>query len=290
MKQKLPDNVRRSRARLPEYRRFQEVCDSGLSALRPLNDTAKKDDQWGWNYGQAWPPSYWAFGRMRALFTLMEASLLRPKRVLEVAAGDAALCASLAKLGCEVFANDLRRENLQAAVQHFTNHENIQILPGNLFDLNPAETGLFDLVIACEIVEHVAHTEDFLSQLKKFLSPGGHIFLTTPNGSYFLNNLPTYSQVEDFAALESQQFQPDADGHLFLITPGEMCQLARKVDLKVERMDIWATPVLTGHAGFRLLSSRVASRLHYGLERLCQSLPFSARERLCTELFVLLSN
>jgi 2-polyprenyl-6-hydroxyphenyl methylase/3-demethylubiquinone-9 3-methyltransferase len=290
MKLRLPNHLRRSHARLPEYKRFEQVCDFGLSTLRPLNSAAREDDHWGWNFGQASAPSYWAFGRMRALFTLMEASLLRPKRVLEVAAGDAALSASLASLGCEVFANDLRRENLESAVRNFTNQESIQILPGDLFELNPSETGLFDLVLACEIVEHVAHTVPFLAQLKRFLNPGGHILLTTPNGSYFLNTLPTYSQVEDFTLLESQQFKPDADGHLFLITPAEMCQLAREVDMTIERMDLWATPILTGHAGFRFLSARAALRVHYNLERICQHLPFSARERICTELFVVLSN
>ena len=47
---------------------------------------------------------------------------------------------------------------------------------------------------------------------------------------------------------------PDADGHLFLLTPGELCQLAESAGLTVERLNVWGTPMLTGHAAFRYLA------------------------------------
>ncbi len=149
---------------------------------------------------------------------------------MEIAAGDAALCACLERFGSDVVANDLRREHLQSSLGNFGNRERIGILPGNAFDLDPAATGEFDLVIACEIIEHVAHATDLLKQLRRFLCPGGRILLTTPNGAYFRNKLPTHSQIKDFKELESKQLKPDADGHLFLITPGETRQLAPRGD------------------------------------------------------------
>jgi 2-polyprenyl-3-methyl-5-hydroxy-6-metoxy-1,4-benzoquinol methylase len=96
---------------------------------------------------------------MRALFALSEAQSVPPSGVFEVAAGDGALCACLAKEGCEVFANDLRAGNIRDSVQHFTNPEAINILPGNLFELDPTSVGLFDLVIACALVEHVLNRQ-----------------------------------------------------------------------------------------------------------------------------------
>jgi SAM-dependent methyltransferase len=258
--------------------------------VRPLSESAHGDDAGGFNYGQSWPPSYPAFGRLRALLALSEARRLKPKRVLEVAAGDGALCACLAEDGCEVVANDLRRESLEDSIRHFRNREAIGIRPGNLFDLRPEDTGLFDLVIACEIIEHVAHSDDFLLQLKKFSCPGGRILLTTPNGALSWNPLPTWSQISDFNALEKEQFKPDADGHLFLITPAEMCLLAAKVGVAVERVDLWGTPFITGHRGLRHFSQKRASRLCFGLERLCQRLPYETRQKLCTQLSVVLLN
>jgi 2-polyprenyl-6-hydroxyphenyl methylase/3-demethylubiquinone-9 3-methyltransferase len=270
------------RAPFPEYALFRSVCSDGLSKIRPLrNGAAKKDDPWGWNYGSGWPPSYWAYGRLRAMMTLMEAAALAPKTVLEVAAGDGALSACLATMGCSVSANDIRADNLAGAVANFTNAESIRCLPGNLFDLDPAEIGQFDLVIACEIVEHVAHTVDFLRQLKRFVAPRGRILITTPNGAYFRNKLPTHSEIQDFTALEQQQFKPDSDGHLFLITPQEMESLAHQAGLDVERMVLWATPAVTGHVRLAMLSNPAFCWGCYQLERLSQSLPFRLKEKAC---------
>jgi 2-polyprenyl-3-methyl-5-hydroxy-6-metoxy-1,4-benzoquinol methylase len=296
------------KALLPEYSEFHSVCSNGLSQVRPLRNGASKkagaleepgalqeagalqqDDEWGWNYGSGWPPSYWAYGRMRAMMTLREAVALAPKSVLEVAAGDAALSACLATMGCAATANDLRAENLANAVANFSNAGSIRCLPGNLFDLDPAKIGQFDLVIACEIVEHVAHTVEFLEQLKRFVAPGGRILITTPNGAYFRNKLPTHAQIQDFAALEQKQFKPDSDGHLFLITPKEMEDLAQQAGLNVERLVLWGTPVVTGHARFAMLSTPAVCWGCYQLERLSQSLPFSFKEKACFNFAAILT-
>jgi 2-polyprenyl-3-methyl-5-hydroxy-6-metoxy-1,4-benzoquinol methylase len=274
------------RVRFPAYPLFHSVCSTGLSQVRPLKATA--GDPGGWNFSPAWPPSYHAYGRMRALIALSDALDLKPKNVLEIAAGDAALCASLALQGCKVTANDLRKENLQRAIAEFHNGESIRFSPGNLFDLDPATTGLYDLVIACEIVEHVAHTVDFLKQLKRFVAPGGRILLTTPNGSYFRNKLPTHSMIEDFEALARDEFKPDADGHLFLITPAEMMDLASQAGLLVERLSLWGTPLLTGHMGIARLASRSWCRPSHYAERLTQKLPLAFQAKFCFSLSVVL--
>jgi 2-polyprenyl-3-methyl-5-hydroxy-6-metoxy-1,4-benzoquinol methylase len=221
--------------------------------------------------------------------TLLEARALNSKSVLEVAAGDGALCASLAAQGCRVAANDLRQDQLRNAVRIFRNAEDIQLLPGNLFDLDPAETGQFDLVVACEIVEHVAHTVEFLAQLKKFVAPGGHILITTPNGSHFRNQLPTHSAIGDFSALESQQLKPDADGHLFLITPDEMINLAHIAGLRVLRMALWGTPFLTGHVRLSSLAARPLCWTSYYLEYLFQKLPLAIKQKACVSLSAVLT-
>jgi len=273
----------------PSSEMFEEVCQKGLSAVRPLLLSAADHDPHGWNYGEARLPSYWAYGRLRALLALSEARALRPKRVFEVAAGDAALCACLQQMGCEVVANDLLRENLEQSVAHFHNRDQIRIVPGNVFELSPSMTGQFDLVIACEVIEHVAHADDLLRQLKKFVTPDGHILLTTPNGAYFRNKLPTYSQVGDFTELESRQFKPDADGHLYLITPEELKQIAADAGLHVERLLIWGTPFISGESGFRILSRLSFARCWYQLEVACQNLNNAVLRRLANSMSVVLT-
>lgn len=271
-----------SRARYP-WARFREVSASGLGVVRPLIGPGGPDPQ-GWNFKAAWPPSYWAFGRMRALLAIEDAMALPAKTVLEVASGDGALCAVLAQAGRSTAANDLRIENLRSGLTHFRNGGAVRQLGGNLFDLDPEVTGRFDLVIACEILEHVAHTQEFLIQLKRFLNPGGRVLITTPNGEFFRNRLPTWSQVQDFTALEKDQFKPDADGHLFLITPNELAQLSLAAGYTLERMYVWGSPPLTGNAGLHRLAGRWAAGVARLGESLVQWLPARWRSRLCTGL------
>lgn len=275
---------------LPSYSLFKESCQIGLSAVRPMTGASRQNDTDGWNFGFAWPPSYEAFGRLRALATLESALALKPRRVLEVAAGDGALCACLAANGISVAANDLRVEVLRSAIANFDTKDSIAVLPGNLFDLDPRDTGRFDLVIAAEVIEHVAHTDNFLRHLAKFLVPNGHILLTTPNGAYFRNRLPTHSAVTDFKALESKQFRPDADGHLLLITRRELITIARRSGLYPVGINLMATPFITGHCRFSIIRHRRVARLCYWCESLSRHLPVRLQEKLCFSMSALLSN
>lgn len=267
-----------NRSILPSYAMFERLCQSGLYEIRPLRETpAFLDD---WNFGAAWPPSYRAYGRFRSVITLQLALALGPRRVLEVAAGDGALCACLADRGIEVVANELRGEYLRSALTSFRNSESVQVEEGNLFELDAAKMGTFDLVIACEVIEHVAHPDELLRNIRAFLSPGGRILLTTPNGDYLRNRLPHYLDIPDPAALESKQFRPDADGHLFLLNTVELGLMARLAGLKIEMIAPLATPFITGHCGLASLEGRISTRLLYLMERCCALLPFFLRRKL----------
>ena len=272
---------------LPAFPLFADSCEHGLSVITPLK-SRNAPDPFGWKFGAGWPPSYSAFGRMRSLLAVQDALKLKPRRVLEVAAGGGGLAASLSDAGCDVVINDLRVEEMKDSIAEYATHGELELIGGNLFDVSPEEIGKFDLVIACEVIEHVAHPLDLLIHLKKFLEPQGRILLTTPNGSNFRNRLPTYAEVIDFGELELRQFRPDADGHLFLLTVQELVDLAGKAGLEVERLNCWGSPMLSGHCGFRFLAGRKMVRAAYEAERLVQRLSSRKRERICTALSVIL--
>lgn len=227
---------------------------------------------------------------MRSLLAFHDAISLRPGRVLEVAAGGCGLTASLAARGVEVFANDIRIDCLAEALNDYAIADTVRIAGGNLFDLSLEELGTFDLVIACEVIEHVAHPVNLLKHLKTFLRPDGHLLLTTPNGAYFRNKLPTFSKVKNFDQLEQDQFKPDADGHLFLFTPSELCEVAMGEGFSVESLNVWGTPLLTGHALFRLFSAKLFTKVAFDAEALSQYFPGLGRQYFCFAMSSLLRN
>lgn len=238
------------RVEYPAFSIFEKVCKDGLSTIYPFKSKAFPDPH-GWKFGKRYAPSYPAFGRMRSLLAIYDALSLQPRSVLEVAAGGGGLSATLAQNGCEVIANDLLAEDLKQVMKEYLSEGKVKIAGGNLFDLSLEILGQFDLVIACEVIEHVAHPRDLLRHLKTFLAPGGRLLLTTPNGDYFRNTLPTYSEIVDENELEARQFSPDADGHLFLLTPDELRETSASVGLHVEKLAAWGTPFMSGHCGLR---------------------------------------
>lgn len=278
---------RLSRTVYPSYPLFADACRRGLQVVYPLASPTLPDPD-GWRYGAGHPPSYPAFGRMRALLAVEQARALRPSRVLEVAAGGGGLASTLVAHGAAVVANDLLTDALTAALGEYRGGERVTVTGGSLFDLSPATLGTFDLVIACEVIEHVAHPGDLLARLATLLAPGGRLLVTTPNGAHFRNTLPTLREAGDIAEMERRQFQPDADGHLFLLTPEELAGLASQAGLLVERLDTWGLPLLTGHAGCRLLAGPWATAPAYWCERVGQFLPAPLRQRLCAALSAVL--
>ena len=114
--------------------------------------------------------------------------------ILDVAAAQGNFSIVLAEMGYHVTWNDIREE-LSEYVRLKNNSAPITYKPGNVFDVRFDE--LFDIILATEIIEHVAHPDEFLANLAKLLKPGGYIIISTPLGSYFRNNLPKFSEFAD---------------------------------------------------------------------------------------------
>jgi 2-polyprenyl-3-methyl-5-hydroxy-6-metoxy-1,4-benzoquinol methylase len=264
---------------------YLNVCAKGYTALERTRENHPLARDNPWQHREVWPPSYEAFGRYRFLDTLRRARELAPTRVLEIAAGGGFNAACLYEDGREIVLNDLRP--LGEEMEAWTTGAHLRWEGGNFFELEPERLGTFDLVLACEVIEHVAHGDRMLAHLRRFLRPGGTLLLTTPNGAYFRSKLPTHSRVEDFEALEARQFQPDADGHLFLYTAGELERLCREAGYERVEVELTVTPFLSGHAGLRFLPSRPElAPVYVTLDRWARRLGRSARERLCTQLLL----
>src|SRR3954464_5143664 len=144
--------------------------------------------------------------RRRETLRLLTEALSPGARILDVAAAQGNFSLTLAERGFDVTWNDLRAE-LADYVRLKHEHGKIEFAPGNAFDL--AFPGRFDALLITEIIEHVAHPDDFLAKAAALVRPGGYIVMTTPNGGFFKNRLPKFSDCPDPSAFESIQFKPN---------------------------------------------------------------------------------
>ncbi len=154
-------------------------------------------------------------------------------KILDLAAAQGNFSLSLAEMGYEVTWNDLRDE-LADYVRLKQEKGTIHFVPGNIFKLPFKKE--FDAVILCEVIEHVAHPDELLKVAASFLKDGGYMILSTPNADYCVSNLPSYRVGMDTTQLESLQFRPNSDGHLFLFDKSGLESLAKEAGLQEGRL------------------------------------------------------
>jgi 2-polyprenyl-3-methyl-5-hydroxy-6-metoxy-1,4-benzoquinol methylase len=217
--------------------------------------------------------------RRRATLRLLTEVLAPGARILDIAAAQGNFSLALAELGFAVTWNDLRAE-LADYVRLKHERGQIQFAAGNAFEL--AFPSPFDAVLITEIIEHVAHPDDFLAKAAALVRPGGYVVMTTPNGGYFLNTLPKFSECADPAVFESVQFKPNADGHIFLLHPDEIEPLARLAGLRVEKVALFTSPLTAGHVKIEQLLKVLPRRIVEIAESASQHLP----QRLKTKALV----
>lgn len=80
------------------------------------------------------------------------------------------------KLGLLVHGIDASPIALKIAQQ-----KGIETVEGDITEPFPYRDESFDFVFAGEVIEHVMHTRDFLSEIHRVLKPQGRVIITTPN-------------------------------------------------------------------------------------------------------------
>lgn len=198
-----------------------------------------------------------------------------PAKVLDIAAAQGNFSLALAELGYDVTWNDLRAE-LADYVRLKHEKGTIHYAPGNAFELGFREC--FDIVLITEVIEHVAHPDQFLVEVARMVRPGGHVVLTTPNGAYFRNRLPRFSDHPDPSVFESAQFQPNSDGHIFFLHEDEIRSLAARAGLDTVEVSTFANPLTSGHMKSAALLRVLPAGVVKGIEQLTQRMPFRARQ------------
>ncbi|HEV7586405.1 MAG TPA: class I SAM-dependent methyltransferase [Solirubrobacteraceae bacterium] len=101
----------------------------------------------------------------------------RGDRVLDVGCGEGRFAAELAAAGASVVGIDVAEEPLRRA-RELHPQLDVRLVPaGGEWDLPDAR---FDVVWAGEVIEHVADTAAWLSEVRRVLRSGGRLLVSTP--------------------------------------------------------------------------------------------------------------
>jgi 2-polyprenyl-3-methyl-5-hydroxy-6-metoxy-1,4-benzoquinol methylase len=199
--------------------------------------------------------------------------------ILDVAGAQGNFSLLLAELGYRVTWNDLRSD-LADYVKLKHEYGHIDFAPGNVFDLGFHEQ--FDCVLITEIIEHVAHPDDFLRKISAMVKPGGWIIMSTPNGAYFRNKLPRFSECDDPAGFEVIQFGPNSEDHIFLLWPDEIKKLAKDSGIIIDSHKVFTSFLSAGHVKTEALLRLIPSKLLMGIENSIAYLPISIKNKIST--------
>lgn len=105
---------------------------------------------------------------------------IKGKRVLDLACGWGGHAVAFACEGAQAFASDLNDHNF-SSLTRFSNEQNLNmvVLRADCVDL-PFTRLTFDVVIALELVEHLAFVDAFATEVVRVLRPGGICLISTP--------------------------------------------------------------------------------------------------------------
>ncbi|MGJ5814186.1 methyltransferase domain-containing protein [Paludibaculum fermentans] len=111
------------------------------------------------------------------------ARLARNKRVLDIACGMGYGSFELSKHAARVVGLDVSDEAVNAARDRYQ-APNLQFLTAPAQQI-PLDDHSFDLIVAFEVIEHLADWEALLGQAKRLLAPGGQFIVSTPNKLFY---------------------------------------------------------------------------------------------------------
>ncbi|MDO4164660.1 MAG: methyltransferase domain-containing protein [Bacteroides sp.] len=103
-----------------------------------------------------------------------------PLRILEVGCGEGGNLLPFAELGCEVVGVDMAASRIEQARRFFKERgAHGTFIASDLFQLKELECR-FDILICHDVIEHISDKARFLSELRRYLSPGGIAFVAFP--------------------------------------------------------------------------------------------------------------
>lgn len=152
------------------YERYWKYAKVVKNETKPLSYLANSED------------TYWAV--KQSLNQITKDSIVCP-RILEIGCGLGYLTYSLNKEGYNTTGLDISKEAISNAKQNYGDY----YIWGDLHEYSSSHANEYDIIIFTEVIEHLHDITTFMQSLLKLLKPGGKIILTTPNKSFYPNEV-----------------------------------------------------------------------------------------------------
>ena len=196
------------------------------------------------SYGELDALSPAGFHRRRVVTQIAERVAPGARSILEVGCGQGELLRQLARRfsQAQVSGADLSAQSLCDSRRKLPAADLFRLdLSDPDFDrVQGQRSGQFDLVVCCEVIEHVAEDVLALRRLRLLLAPGAHLILTVPAG-------------------RMSRFDR-AIGHQRHYRPGELKQLLARVGLHPVKLLAWGFPFHNLYRSAVRVGTRLALR------------------------------
>ena len=202
------------------------VLDQGVVELLPVKKEAQQEkpsfdyydhyqkDAEAFDYFSSWedPASVHENERLHQMILAQAPSKIG--RVLDVGCGAAWVAAHFSSHGAEVYSMDISTVNPKKALDKYPFQGHYGLV-ADVFHL-PFQENTFDLIVASEIIEHVADPSLFLASLLPALAPGGVLVVTTPHAEKLAYSLcihcnqptPHHAHLHSFTAASIRELLP----------------------------------------------------------------------------------
>jgi SAM-dependent methyltransferase len=144
---------------------------------------------------------------------LWAAQLAGGRRVLDLGSGEGFGAAILADVAAEVVGVDID----ETAVEHSQlnyGRTGLTFTVGSATDLSQFEPGTFDVVVAFEVIEHLAEHERVMTEIGRVLRDDGTLFISTPDRRAYTESSEDHNpfhvrelSLEEFVSLVRARFE-----------------------------------------------------------------------------------
>jgi GT2 family glycosyltransferase/ubiquinone/menaquinone biosynthesis C-methylase UbiE len=136
---------------------------------------------------------------------------VRNKKVLDLACGEGYGSELLAQTAKYAVGIDIDQETIKHAQNKYI-RSNLEFKVGSILEIPLQGTGLFDVVVCFEALEHVNDHEKLLAEVKRVLTPDGLFFVSTPNKTAYSDE-PHFNNPYHLHELYFDEFKVELEGH-----------------------------------------------------------------------------